>query len=322
MSLRAVEAAWRQLFAKGMAEIQRGNFAQALEHMKAALQLQPEHLETLYNVARLHEELQQWDAALAGYDLCLSKQVHWPAAWNNRGNVLRALGNWVKAEQAYRRCLEIDPSVAAFVLPNLGQTCCALGRVQEGVHIYQQALTLQPHPETWNNLGVAYSSEAHYTDALHAFTQAVRLHPGFATAWSNIGAALQKTRQFQKAIDAFEKAVQLTPQVHELWCQYGHCLRDARSFEKAKAAYEKSLQLNPSQSETKLALAHVAFEMVDLKSAKRYVQEVLHDEPENTQAWWTQVILSVAPVTRSWCDARSEREDLLHALDALCQAQS
>lgn len=309
-------------YAKGMEEIQKGNFAQALVYMKAALHQQPQHLDALYNLARLYEELGQLDDALAQYNACLEAQSQWPAVWNNRGNVLRLKGLLTEALSSYRRCIEIDPNVTGFVLPNMAQVQYAVGDFEISIRSYEQALSIQPQqPEAWNGLGVVYAAVGRCEDASRAFEHAVKLAPTYAEAWGNLGSVLQKQGQHEVAGQATERALHLAPQHPNLWRQAGDVWREVRRFADAKEAYAKSLALQPEQLDVVLALAHVSYEMLDMQAANAYLNSWLSKHPDDVAALWAQAVLSVSPVLMSQDQAISESEKLKHSLAVLNDAQ-
>jgi protein O-GlcNAc transferase len=162
----------------GMNAISQQNYTSALGFLEKALELKPHHLETLYNVAHLQEVLGQWGQALARYENCLALQPQWPAAWNNRGNVLRATGRLDEALASYQKCLAVDPQVAAFVLPNLGQTQMDLRQYSAAHHSFSQAVQLTPNiPELWAQLGHCLRELRHFSEALSAYNQSLALQP-------------------------------------------------------------------------------------------------------------------------------------------------
>lgn len=179
----AATHAFQQAFTAGMTTIQRGDYRAALQHLQVAAQLNPGHLDTRYNLARLHEELCEPLPALQAYEVCVQAQPRWPAAWNNRGNVLRALGRLDEALASYRKCLEIDPSVAAFVLPNLARTAFDLRDFAQAARHCESALMLSPQqPELWLLAGHARRELRRFDEALAAYRQALTLNPGLREA--------------------------------------------------------------------------------------------------------------------------------------------
>lgn len=206
---------FEQLFAAGMAEIQRGNYAQALPQMQAALHLRPDHADARYNVARLHEALGQMQEALAAYDACLVQQPQWPAVWNNRGNVLRALGQSAAALASFRQCLAIDPGVSTFVLPNIGQT---------------------------------QIDQRDFQGALQTFEAALALSPGDGNLWFRAGHCLRELRRFDAAKEAFEKALQCHPEHDDARLALAHLCFEMLDFQGTSAALEQLHARHPLDS--------------------------------------------------------------------------
>ena len=73
---------------------------------------------------------------------------------------------------------------------NLGAAYGKLGRWQDEIESYKQAIRIKPdYAEAYNNLGVAYHSLGRYQDAVEACKQAIRIKPGYAEAHYNLGNA-------------------------------------------------------------------------------------------------------------------------------------
>ncbi len=107
------------------------------------------------------------------------------AAWG----ALQA-GDLDRAEQAYRRVLERDPTIA-YAWYMLGAACHVRGRLEESVVNYQQALRLRPDfPEACNNLGVALHALRRSEESMDALRRALMLRPEYAEAHNNMGNAL------------------------------------------------------------------------------------------------------------------------------------
>ena len=171
-------AQFQRAFADGMSAIGRGEYRLALTHMQQALALQPQHLDARYNVARLYEELAEPELALEMYEACLRAQSRWPAAWNNRGNVLRALGQLDAARASYLKCLETDPSVAGFVLPNLAKTTFDLRDFAQTLRYCESGLKLTPQQsDYWLLAAHSLRELRRFDEAQHAYLQALSLQP-------------------------------------------------------------------------------------------------------------------------------------------------
>jgi DNA-binding transcriptional MerR regulator len=116
-----------------------------------------------------------------------------------------------RAEEAYRRALALDPSLANAVT-NLGNVRYRRGLFDEAAELYRRALHLDPNqPEAAYNLGFLAYERAAVEDAVHWFEQALKHDPSFADAHFNLAMAYQETGRPADARPHWQAYVRLEP---------------------------------------------------------------------------------------------------------------
>jgi tetratricopeptide (TPR) repeat protein len=94
-----------------------------------------------------------------------------------------------QAERLYRHAIALHPDFA-LAITNLGNVCFRLGREDEAVALYAQALDIDPkQPEAAYNLGRVMDDEPER--ALPYFEQAIRNDPKFAGAVFSLALCLE-----------------------------------------------------------------------------------------------------------------------------------
>ena len=87
-------------------------------------------------------------------------------------------GNWDRAEQTYRKALELKPDLKrAWV--NLGLTLAQLGRPEESFDAFTKAV---PPAQAHCNLGFALAARGKTADAIHEYRKALELSPDLTVA--------------------------------------------------------------------------------------------------------------------------------------------
>jgi predicted O-linked N-acetylglucosamine transferase (SPINDLY family) len=124
-----------------------------------------------------------------------------------------------------------------------------LGRFDEAISVYQQALAINPdYAEAHNNLGLTLHALGQYNDAAATCRRAIFLQPNFAEAHDNLGNALYELGQFDEAIISYSRALTINPQFAEAHNNLGCALKDSMQFSKALNSYRAALQINPNYS--------------------------------------------------------------------------
>ena len=96
---------------RGMALMQLGRLAPALQCFEQARALKPDSVEVLVNHSTALLELKRLDEALAGFDRVVALDPENAVGWNNRANTLVALERLEEAASCYDRALQIRPDL-------------------------------------------------------------------------------------------------------------------------------------------------------------------------------------------------------------------
>lgn len=116
-----------------------------------------------------------------------------------------------QAEGAYRRALELDPSLSN-ALTNLGNIRFRRGCVQEALELYGKALAVDPsQPEAHYNLGFLYFESGEAARAAECFQQALEHDPAFADAHFNLAMAYEEVGRYADARPHWETYLRLDP---------------------------------------------------------------------------------------------------------------
>lgn len=117
-----------------------------------------------------------------------------------------------QAEAAYRRAIEIDPTLAnAFT--NLGNIMYRRGRMPDAERLYARALQVDAdQPEAFYNLGFLLYDRGDLAAAALNFKRALRSDPSFADAHFNLAMALGDLGRRQEARRHWETYLELDPE--------------------------------------------------------------------------------------------------------------
>lgn len=86
---------------------------------------------------------EDYDEALALYDMVLEREGRSPRAWEGKGRVMTRMGRYSEAAQCYERAIEREPGKAEVWLRR-GKALREHGEVQEAAQSFQEALKIDP----------------------------------------------------------------------------------------------------------------------------------------------------------------------------------
>lgn len=116
-----------------------------------------------------------------------------------------------QAEQAYRRAVELDPSLSN-AMTNLGNLLFRRGDLAEAEQLYVRALRIDPdQPEAFYNLGFLRYEQGDLPAAVLNFERAIQSDPAFADAHFNIAMALHDLGREADARQHWETYLRLDP---------------------------------------------------------------------------------------------------------------
>jgi len=196
---------------QGKAHQQAGRLIEAEQAYRQALELSPDHPDTLHLLGLVHYRLNRIPEALGFLHAAVERQSSSPVYWFNFGVVSQKAGRSQEAIAAYQKAVALNPRyVEAY--GNLGNVFRDCGDLTAAVLAYQQALRLNPsQPDTHNNLGVARKEQGHIEDAIASYRRVLELKPTHAEALNNLGLALMEVGTLRDAVASFQQALSVMP---------------------------------------------------------------------------------------------------------------
>jgi tetratricopeptide (TPR) repeat protein len=275
--------------------------------------------------------------ALAG---SLREQLH-------HGLALLVEGEWGRAREQFRRCLELDPGHGPSAL-YLGLVDCLEGAPSRARDHLRRAVELDPElVNAWLLLGLVAESEEDLAEAEECMTRAAHLEPnahvararlaGLARMRGDVEAALPELRRWADGqpdesapllhlasalVDAEEwgeaalvldRALELEPESAALHRRRGDLCRRTGERPRAERHFAAALALDPDDDETRLKHALLLADLERVDEALTELDEVVRRDPENPVARYHRGLLLF--VERGALDEALAELDVAHALD-------
>jgi len=168
---------------------------------------------------------------------------------------------------------------------NLGLAVSALGRPQEAITHFQEALRIKPdHAEAEYNWGFVLHTAGQPEDAIKHYQAALQLKPDYAQAQNNWGAALLGLGKFEEAVAHYQETLRIKPDHVEAHGNMGAALASMGRSQEAARHYQQALKLMPNYAEAHNNLGLVYEQHGQLADALEHFEHATRLKPEYADA--------------------------------------
>jgi tetratricopeptide (TPR) repeat protein len=204
----------------------QGNHSKAAAHFQRALDIAPEYVEVMGNLANALTQMQQHNEAI----------------------------------DCYQRYIEHRPEDAD-ALFQLGELQMLTNDFKGAADSFERSISHRPkHTPAYIRLGIALRSAKEYLAAIDAFEHLLKIEPDNIEANFQIGNVYRDRGRDGQAITSYETTLKLSPDFADAHCELGRCLLEQGKQEEAIASLERALELSPDNPYTQhfynVALGH------------------------------------------------------------------
>jgi Flp pilus assembly protein TadD len=225
-----------------------------------------------------------WSTAVVLYAKALQQLPRFPELWVQYARCLKELGDIAAAEAAYRRAVELDPSLGEVTSGHprdavagdrsglqeksdtqpMDQSMASVFPLEQSAQFKQQRLiakslgvTLQR--KTWKQERALRQADAardtkQYREAAVLYERFLALSPDDAAIHVQCAHMLKESGDLARAERHYERAKALTPDDPDLALQFGHFYKIAGRLGEAERAYRKAIKLAPDWPEPAIEL--------------------------------------------------------------------
>jgi len=165
------------------------------------------------------------------------------------GNMYLQLGSFADSAAAYRKAIELDPTIAEAHF-NLGNALCELNEPAAALDAYRQAIEVRPDFfEAYFNLADTLAGNGRLSEAAAMYRRAAEIQPLLSDVHNNLGTVLIELGEFDAAIASLQTAVSVAPQSGEAYANLGTALKHAGRMDEAVSALERAADLLPGSAD-------------------------------------------------------------------------
>jgi Tfp pilus assembly protein PilF len=236
------------LIIQGQKAGQRGEYVEAIDCFRAAINIQPGHARAHYLLGAAFQALNDGDNAIRSYQRAISIKSDYVDALNNLGVILQKAGSFQAAADNYKKVIELS-SRHVGALYNMGLVKLSMGLPDDAVEYFTAAVQLAPRwsearVELGNLLidrGDTEAAAQHYAAALEEMPESSRIH-------YNLGRALQALIKLPEAAEHYRYALQFEPELLQAHNNLGLVYQDMGHFDEAMYVFEKAISMAESKT--------------------------------------------------------------------------
>ncbi|MFA5161558.1 MAG: tetratricopeptide repeat protein [Elusimicrobiales bacterium] len=190
------------------------------------------------------DNLAIWNDAIAKYPLIV------PLAYNNRGVVYYARGQYAQAVADYTRALELSPpgQVLYLLYGNRATAYMALNYFIRAEADFTKAVELKPdYNYVYPRRALAYAAMGYHDRAIADFTRALDMERNAAVYIARADAYIA-TLRYEKAIKDYNEAVRMAPALARVYANRGIAYGRSGKHAPALEDFNKALSLEPGNA--------------------------------------------------------------------------
>lgn len=191
-----------------------------------------------------YARMDQLKLAIDDYNRAVQLYPEFPAAYNNRGNLLLSLGLTREAIKDFDRAIVLAPGYAA-AYNNRASAAMKLGQVADAVRDYTKAIQLMPaNAAPLGGRGRAHLALARPHAALRDFTRALQADARFAEGYRARAEAKLAIDLNEEAAEDLSRAIAFDPKNAEYHVLRGQAYLQAKSLASAIKDFSRALEID------------------------------------------------------------------------------
>ena len=240
----------------GAVEFERGQNANALNHLLSALQAEPSHPDGNFYMARVKNAARDHGQAIEAIRRALESDAKNPLYRYWFGRILADAKKTDEAIAEFNAALELNPKYAD-VLEAMGRVYVDRGQLKDAIAAFNKVLELDPTRNTTRAaLGDAYTKVDDFPGATRVYTEAIRNdpdNPNLRYAYARLANAYreQGPKHYKDAVAWYEKATTVDPSNGEAFKDLGYLLKELKRKKEAIESWKKYLAVTTDDEKVK-----------------------------------------------------------------------
>ncbi|WP_448518732.1 tetratricopeptide repeat protein [Rhodoflexus sp.] len=270
--------------------LRSGKLQQSVEHLFAILQINPDNINALLDVADSLEALHCIPEGTQFFEARIDEAPEEFRLWRNAAIFANETNSFHKAVELFDYALALNEDDSS-VWYHLGHAQMNLQRYEEAEQSYRKAIELKeqgdfPEPEMYCCLAATYEKRKDYNKASALYRKAVSMDEQCADGWYGIGMCLIGRERWYEAINFLKKSVRIDSECEDYWLALAKAEAKTGNLVSAVEAYQHASHLNPANPQTWMDWSSVYREQGDYSQAISLLKSGLEECPAHADLYY------------------------------------
>jgi arylsulfatase A-like enzyme/tetratricopeptide (TPR) repeat protein len=231
----------------GQLAVMEREYDEALGHFRNALELEPEHRNSLKGMASAYKALGRAEEALVGYRRLLEVAGTDTGASLAIADIEFARGNFDTAVETLRRA-EAASEAPGLISNKMGEIRAEQGRSDEAMTLFEDAIGKNElYAVPYFNLAVLREERGEIREAIGLYETSIELAPHYFQAQFNLGLLVGRMGDSDRQLELWEASIEANPEFVEGHFYLAKALMDREgSLSRAETLVRRGIELDPN----------------------------------------------------------------------------
>ncbi len=275
-------AAWHRK--EGIHYLQNREAQKALEHFRAAAQLDAQDAESRFYAGAILVDSGKSEAAISELLQAIALNPGLHLSHYYLALALERTGRQGEAIVEYQEALRLKPDFhdARYAL---SAVCWKQGDLDGAILLLREITEANPgFAEGHFNLALALKQKGNLDEAVNELQIALKLQPDQPRTYLVLGQTLAEKKKMTEAVQALQRAVELAPADPEYRYNLGIALKQKDELDAAETEFRDALKLNPRYTPARRALGLVLRQKGDLQASIVELRAAVAERPDDAEA--------------------------------------
>ena len=259
-----------------------------LKNFEKAIEIEPDNLDAIINLANAKDEMGDYDSAIKGYNLALEKDVNNALVYNNRGFSYFHKGEYENALNDYNKAIMLSPKLK-IAQYNKDELLKLLKDDENFQEIIQNSEESNLDYRYYFNLGIQETNQGNINEAMLAYNKVIGLKPDFAPVYMFIGILEFQKENYEKAYEYYSRSIDIDSKMTDAYFNRAQIVfatktEDKTELEAALKDLQMALELDNKFIDAYYSMAVIYKNLGEYKPAIEMLDKILEIDEQSVNA--------------------------------------